>query len=688
MITQNVLENSVQFVKGVGPKRAKIFKKLGIENIKNLLYHFPRRYEDRRHVLPISKLKINQLQTLKGKVITNGLRFIRKGPAIFEAVIGDGSGNILALWFNQAYLKDKLKAGSEVMLYGKVETKKAKLVIINPEYELLESGSFEDSIHTANIVPIYPLTARLSQRHLRTIIKGVVDLYAPRAAEILPSNLRHRLKFIHISAALKNIHFPKNEVFYQQARKRLIFDEFFLIETINAYLKKKIKSKLRGIRHKNKRQLNNIFSSVVAFELTPSQKKVIEEIKQDMISPRPMYRLLQGDVGSGKTVVAFYAILLSILNGYQAAFMVPTEILAEQHFSLFKKMLKGFSFKVVLVAGKLSAAEKTKIYKKIKEKKVDIIIGTHALIQEGIKFKKLGLIIIDEQHKFGVLQRKTLKEKGINPDLLVMTATPIPRTLSMVLYSDMDISVIKELPPGRKPITTWWVSEKKRVDAYSFIRKEIQEAKKQAYIVYPIIEESEKLDLRNATRMYEHLKNDVFKDFKVGLIHGRLSGKQKDSIMQDFKAGKIDILVSTIVIEVGIDMPAASVMVIEHAERFGLAQLHQLRGRVGRGSFKSYCVLVSNARTANAKSRLNAMIKCQDGFEIAEKDLGIRGPGEIFGIRQHGFPEFKIADPQRDLKILESAQKEAFALIEKDNFLNWPQHKQLLNCLKGKLDLI
>ncbi len=688
MITQNVLENSIQFVKGVGPKRAKIFKKLGIENIRDLLYHFPRRYEDRRHILPISKLKINQLQTLKGKVITSGLRFIRKGPAIFEAVIGDESGNILALWFNQAYLKDKLKVGSEVMLYGKVEVKRAKLVITNPEYELLESDSLEDSIHVANIVPIYPLTAHLSQRHLRTIIKGVVDLHASRAAEILPSNLRHRLKFIHISAALKNVHFPKNEVFYQQARKRLIFDEFFLIETINAYLKKKIKSKLRGIRHKNKRQLNNLFSSVVAFELTSSQKKVIEEIKQDMMSQSPMYRLLQGDVGSGKTVVAFYAILLSILNGYQTAFMVPTEILAEQHFSLFKKMLKDFSFKIVLVAGKLSAGEKTKIYKKIKEKKVDIIIGTHALIQEGIKFKKLGLIIIDEQHKFGVLQRKTLKEKGINPDLLVMTATPIPRTLSMVLYSDMDISVIKELPPGRKPITTWWVSEKKRVDAYGFIRKEIQKAKKQAYIVYPIIEESEKLDLRDATRMYEHLKNDVFKDFKVGLIHGRLSGKQKDSIMQDFKAGKIDILVSTIVIEVGIDIPSASVMVIEHAERFGLAQLHQLRGRVGRGSFKSYCVLVSNARTANAKSRLNAMIKCQDGFEIAEKDLDIRGPGEIFGIRQHGFLEFKIADPQRDLKILESAQKEAFALIEKDNFLNWPQHKQLLNYLKGKLDLI
>ncbi len=688
MITQNVLENSVQFVKGVGPKRAKIFKKVGIENIRDLLYHFPSRYEDRRHILPISKLKINQLQTLKGKVITNGLRFIRKGPAIFEAVIGDESGNILALWFNQAYLKDKLKVGSEVMLYGKVEIKKAKLVIINPEYELLENGSFEDSIHTANIVPIYPLTAHLNQRYLRTIIKGVVDLYAPMAAEILPSNLRYRLKFIHISAALKNIHFPKNEVFYQQARKRLIFDEFFLIETINAYLKKKIKTKLRGIRHKNKRQLNNLFSSVIAFELTPSQKKVIKEIKQDMMSPGPMYRLLQGDVGSGKTVVAFYAILLSILNGYQAAFMVPTEILAEQHFSLFKKMLKDFSYKVVLVAGKLSTGEKTKIYKKIKEKKVDIIIGTHALIQEGIKFKKLGLIIIDEQHKFGVLQRKTLKEKGINPDLLVMTATPIPRTLSMVLYSDMDISVIKELPPGRKPIITWWVSEKKRVDAYGFIRKEIQKAKKQAYIVYPIIEESEKLDLRDATRMYEHLKNNIFKDFNVGLIHGRLSSKQKDSIMQDFKAGKIDILVSTIVIEVGIDMPAASVMMIEHAERFGLAQLHQLRGRVGRGSFKSYCVLVSNARTANAKSRLNAMIKCQDGFEIAEKDLDIRGPGEIFGIRQHGFLEFKIADPQRDLKILESAQKEAFALIEKDNFLNWPQHKQLLNYLKSKLDLI
>jgi ATP-dependent DNA helicase RecG len=688
ILSQDVFKKSVQFVKKVGPKRAKIFKKLDISTIADLIYHFPRRYEDRRHLLPISKLKINQYQTLEGKIITTGLRYTRKGPAIFEAVVGDETGNLLAIWFNQPYLKDKFSIGDKVILYGKVEAKKGRLVIVNPEYELMDEVQFKDSIHTGRIVPIYPLTSGISQRQLRTVIKGAIDLYAYEVPEILPSDLRHRLKLVHISAALKNIHFPKNEDFYLKARKRLVFDEFFLIEVINAYTKKKIKNRLRGIKHRNKRQIDKLFSSLVPFELTPSQKKVIEEIKEDMIRPKPMYRLLQGDVGSGKTIIAFYAVLLSILNGYQTAFMVPTEILAEQHFFLFKKMLSKLPYKAILVKGKIPDRERTKIYKEIQEKKVDVIIGTHALIQQGIKFKKLSLCIIDEQHKFGVLQRKALKEKGINPDILVMTATPIPRTLSMVLYSDMDLSVIKELPPGRKPITTWWVTERKRIDAYNFIKKEIQDKGKQAYIVYPIIEKSQSLDLRDATRMYKHLKDDIFKEFKVGLIHGRLSSRQKESIMRDFKAGKINILISTIVIEVGIDIANASIMLIEHAERFGLAQLHQLRGRVGRGDFKSYCILVSDTKTQDAKSRLNAMIKCQDGFEIAERDLKIRGPGEVFGVRQHGFPEFKIADLERDLKILELAKKEAFSLIDSDPLLNWPQHRQLHKHIKVNFNFI
>lgn len=687
MLEQDTSKTSVQFIKGVGPWRTKILEKLGVSNVEDLLHHFPYRYEDRRHILPISKFKIGETQTLTGTVITSHLRYTRKRFAIFEAIIGDDTGTLSAVWFNQPYLQNKFTVGAKVILYGKVEIETNHLQIVNPEYEIISDASSEDSIHTGRIVPIYPLTSQISQRQIRTIIKNAMDLHAGSIAEILPPDLRHRLGLIHISSALKNIHFPESPEFYREARQRLVFDEFFLIELISAYRKKKIKEVLLGVEHRKAPDFDEFFSGIVPFTLTQSQKEVIVEIEKDMMKPHPMYRLLQGDVGSGKTIVAVYAMLLSVSNGYQAALMAPTEILAEQHFALFKKLLHGKPCKVSLIKGKLTLKAREKNYQEIQEGKADIVIGTHALVQEGLKFKKLGLCVIDEQHKFGVLQRKILKEKGLNPDMLVMTATPIPRTLSMALYSDMDISILRELPPGRKPVTTWWVSDKKRLGAYNFIKKEIIEEKKQAYIVYPLVEESEKLDLRDATKMYEFLKQSVFKEFKVGLIHGRLPSKEKDAIMRDFKNRNIDVLVSTIVIEVGIDVSTASVMLIEHAERFGLAQLHQLRGRVGRGDFQSYCILVSDSKTEDAKLRMNAMVKFQDGFEIAERDLRMRGPGEFLGLRQHGFPEFKIADLARDIKILELAKKEAFDLIDKDCFLSDSRHQGLLKQIQPKLEI-
>jgi len=688
-LSQGVLEKSVQFIKGVGPKKAKIFKKLDVLTLRDLLYYFPHRYEDRGNFSSINKLKIGQIQAIKVSIKTSGLRFAGRRLAIFELAASDETGSLMAVWFNQPYLKDKLTAGSEVILYGKVDIKKGRLTMISPEYEVIAASGVENSIHAGRIVPVYSLTFQMNQRYIRATIKSVVDLHAANVFEALPQGMRTRLKLPHISTALKNIHFPKNEDFYSKAKRRLIFDEFFLIEIANAYRKKKINESLRGIKHGKKRELDESFSKIAPFELTVEQKKAICEIQGDMMSKKPMYRILHGEVGSGKTIVALYAILLSISNGHQAALMVPTEILAEQHFSLFKTVFSGrFPYKVALMRGGMRAFEKKQLYQDIKDKKIDLVIGTHAIIQKGIKFKKLSLCVIDEQHKFGVLQRKALKEKGVNSDILVMTATPIPRTLSMVLYSDMDISVIRQLPAGRKLATTWWVSEKKRMDAYAFIRKEINGVKKQAYIVYPIIEESEKLDLRDAVRMYKYLKKDVFSEFRVGIIHGRLEREEKERVMREFKDKKIDILVSTVLIEAGIDMPDASIMLIEHAERFGLAQLHQLRGRVGRGNFKAYCILVSNAKTDEAKLRMNALVKCRDGFELAEKDLKIRGPGEFFGVKQHGFDEFKIACPQKDVNILKLAQKEAFALIDEDPLLTLPRHKQLLNCLKGKFDLI
>ena len=675
MKNKDPLIESAQFVKGVGPKKIKILNRLNIQTIEDLLYHFPRRYEDRTHLKTISRLEIGKHETIKAKVLAKGLRKTRKGLSLTEVAFGDKTGKIICVWFNQPYIKDLFKIGDEVFLYGKID-KKRDLQIVNPEYEIISKDTKDIAIHTNRITPIYPLTSGLTQRSLRKIIYNAIERYVPKVKETLPSYIREKYSLLHITAALYNIHFPKSKSLKDKAKKRLIFEEFFKFQLVMAYRKAKIKVGKRGIAFKKRKRLTEKFIRLLPFKLTNSQKKVIREIENDMAKRQVMQRLLQGDVASGKTIVAIYACLLAVENGFQAALMVPTEILAEQHYFTLKNLLVNLDVKVDLLISGMNKKEKVEVKKKIEEMEADIIIGTHTLIQEDVNFKKLGLVIIDEQHKFGVIQREVLKKKGKNPDVLVMTATPIPRTLAYTIYGDLDISVIEKLPPGRKPPKTWWVSEKKRDDAYKFIKKELDKGR-QAYIVYPLIEESNALNLRAAKCMYKRLKSEVFSNYQVGLIHGKMAQVERERIMEAFKKGKIDVLVSTIIIEVGIDIPNASIILIEHADRFGLSQLHQLRGRIGRGNFKSYCILVSSSQTETAQKRLSSMAKYTDGFKIAEQDLLLRGPGEFFGTRQHGLPEIRIGDILTDTKLLEIARYEAFDLIKKDPHLKDPKNNLL-----------
>jgi len=658
----DILSQSAQYVKGVGPQKIKLLNRLNIRTVHELLYHFPRRYEDRGNFQPINKAKIGNMETIKGKVLTLGVRRTKSRLKIFHLAVADKTGVIYGTWFNQPYLKDVFKIGDEVILYGKIERYR-DLQINSPEYEILRNEDDDNTIHTGRIVPIYPSTQNISQRYLRKLIKNCLDSYLGLVEECFPMPLLDKNKLLDLKQALASIHFPESFALAESARKRLIFDEFFFLELALASKRKGIKERCSGIKHNIEGILMEKFRKSLPFELTKSQKKVIAEIEADMASGKPMNRLLQGDVGSGKTIVSIWAQVICVQNGYQAALMAPTEILAEQHYHTISKFLKPLGVKVAGLAGGIKKAAKAKIISRIKDHKVDIVIGTHALIQQEVVFKKLGLVIVDEQHKFGVLQRMELQKKAVMPDVLVMSATPIPRTLAITLFGDLDISTINELPPGRNPVQTYWISEKKRKDLYEFLAKKIKE-KNQVYVVYPVIEQSKLKDLKAATRMYEQFKNEVFSDFKVGLLHGRMKDAEKNKQMLLFKQGKIDILVATTVIEVGIDIANASVMLIEHADRFGLSQLHQLRGRVGRGQRQAYCILVSCAKTEDATKRLNAMTNTNDGFKIAEYDLLIRGPGEFFGSRQHGLPELRIGNILTDRDLLETARKEAFAYLK------------------------
>ncbi len=698
----------MRYIKGVGPKKSELLSKIGIDTIEDILYYLPRRYEDRSNITPIKDLKAGERQTVQGEIIVSGLRTGKTGVPIFQAAISDSTGIVYAVWFNQPYLRDSLKKGAKLILYGRAE-RYDRMQIVQPEYEILEDEEIASaispprndkfiSLNIGRIVPVYTLTAQLTQKYLRGLVFKATEEYARLLVEKLPTYLIAREKLVDIKFAVRNIHFPANFELLEKAYRRIVFEEFLILQMALA-LRKKGASHAEGTALRYRiisGKLSGAFKEKLPFELTDGQKKAIADIERDMSANTPMNRLLEGDVGSGKTVVAAHALLLAAENGFQAVLMAPTEVLASQHFITLSELLMPLGINIVLLIGALDAKTKQRIYSEIKEGAINIVVGTHAIIQEALEFKKLGLAVIDEQHKFGVEQRAALRNKGDSPHVLVMTATPIPRTLALTVYGDLDISIIKELPKGRKPIVTYWVGENKRGEIYDFVKEELDKGR-QAYVVCPLIDRTTYNVHRTASRIsavetFERLKNEIFTDYEVALMHGKMNSKEKDKIMKEFKKGRIRLLVSTVVIEVGIDVPNVSVMLIENAERFGLSQLHQLRGRIGRGEHESYCILLSDPGSEKAIGRLKAIEETLDGFEIAEADMDIRGPGELFGTKQHGLPEIRFGNIARDFDIMEAARKEAFRLIEKDPNLIEEHHKLLKGAFaerfKGKMELI
>ncbi len=681
------LSLDVQYIKGVGPKIAALLARKGLKSVEDMLYFLPRRYEDRRHIKSISSVDISARETVMGTITAVAIRRYRS-RRVLEVTVDDGTGLLTAKWFqgNFAYLAKKFRKGETVILTGEVKIFLLGKDMLHPDYEILDKND-DELLHFKRIVPVYSETEGLHQKNIRKIMMRVVTEYSSCVSSPIPDEICRRNNLVDIEYAIRNVHFPD----YNQdiealndlrspARRRLVFDEFFFFE-LGMALKRTGHVFESGISFKPGGPLVKKFHEILSFELTGAQKRVIGEIEADMQRPHPMHRLLQGDVGSGKTVVSMAAMVTACDAGYQAAIMAPTEILAVQHFNNIRKWTRKLGIRTALLTGNMKAGERRKIVREIESGEIGIVAGTHAIIQEGVVFGNLGLAVIDEQHRFGVMQRAILREKGVNPDVLVMTATPIPRTLAMTVYGDLDISVIDEMPPGKKPVKTKVFYEKNRDKVYDIIRKEAEKGN-QVFIVYPLVEESEALDLKDATSMAAHLQKDIFPDLRVGLIHGRMKGTEKDAIMAGFKRGDLDILVSTTVIEVGIDIPTASLMVVEHAERFGLSQLHQLRGRVGRSDLNSYCVLVAqHMGSIDARKRLRVMEQTNDGFRIAEEDLLIRGPGEFMGTRQSGLPDFRVASILRDAGILNEAGREAFLLAEKDPGLAKPEHRALKEVL-------
>lgn len=664
-IGSNIIE-----AKGIGPQLAKKMKILGIETIKDLLFHFPRRYEDRSRLTPICESGNGSFETIAGSVISKIESRPNRYFTITKVIIADETGRISLVWFNQPFRSRQFDIGMKVYASGKIERKNNEILISNPEFETITDA---DPLHTNRIVPIYPLTENLSQISLRRIIKNNIDIHGSSLEECLPETIINKYSFSKIKDAITTMHFPSSFNELRVARGRLIYEELFFLQAGLLLLKGKREIIIKERKYSIDESIINVFESRLPFAFTSAQRKVLNEIFYDLKSNKPMSRLVQGDVGSGKTVVAACAIKSAVDSGFQGGIMAPTEILAEQHYKKFSELLSHEGIKVSLLTGSLGKKIKESIYNQIKNGEIHVVVGTHALIQDDVVFRNLGIIVIDEQHRFGVMQRTMLQKKGNNPDLLVMTATPIPRTLALTLYGDLDISVIDEMPPGRLEIKNKWIRFSSVAKIYEFVRGEIVKGR-QAYIVCPLIEETENQTLKSATKEAESLRKKFFSDLRVGLLHGKMKGTEKEEIMRLFRDKEMDILISTTVIEVGVDVPNASVMIILNAERFGMAQLHQLRGRVGRGDYQSFCFFVSDPVNEDGVKRMKIMQDHNNGFIIAEKDLEIRGPGEFYGTRQHGLPELKISDILRDHAILEKARYDADSLLSQ----GWTPPKAIL----------
>ncbi len=699
-ISRKNLDIGIQFIKGIGPKLAALLGKREIRTVEDALYLLPLRYEDRRHLTPISSLAPGKSAVFSGTVLSADAARTRGGRSVFEVLLRDESGTLVCKWFNAnaVWMKRTWKVGRSGVFSGDVISFGYQREVHHPDVEWLpEGGSLEsllvsDPANFGRIVPVYPLTEGIHQKTMRRVMREVVNNFVSHITSVVPAELCPA-GFPPLPDALKEVHSPPSDAHLDDlnagatpAHQALAFDEFFFWE-LGLALKKHGAALETGISFQVTHRYTKELVRLLPFELTAAQRRVLAEIKADMIAPHPMHRLVQGDVGSGKTLVALMAALIAVENDYQVAIMAPTEILAEQHWHTMHRWCSQMGLDVTLITAGLKGKAKKESLEKVANGTARIVIGTHAVIQEKVEFAKLGLGVIDEQHRFGVLQRGILKKKGSNPDILVMTATPIPRTLAMTLFGDLDLSVIDELPPGRIPVETRIFFESRRAQLYDMIRSEVRSGR-QVYVIYPLVDESEKVDLKAAAQMAEHLQNDIFPGLRVGLLHGRLTPVEKETVMASFMSREFDILVSTTVIEVGIDVPNATVMVIEHAERFGLSQLHQLRGRVGRGKDKSYCILMtSGTLSEDGEKRLRVMEATGDGFRIAEADLEIRGPGDFLGTRQAGMPDFRVANILRDGTLLEKARRAAFALLESDAGLSGPLHDELLRRWGKRLEL-
>jgi len=678
------LTTEVKYIKGVGPQRAAVLEERGVFTVEDLLHYLPFRYEDRVHFTPIRQLQVGGTYTVRakfeqGQLMRYGRGFYSKRDAMYFLTVRDATGVLYCRFFHGGYLEGRLKAGQELVLHGKVEmdpNRPVRKEMVNPQFEVLATDSTADSTEVGRIVPIYEAIGKVSSRMIRRILFAALSNLQTELRDLLPADVLARHGFPTRTQAIRAVHFPEApasldelNTFRTPAHRRLIFEEFFFYQ-LGMALRRREAAQQPGIAfHARDDRVRDALKRILPFKPTAAQKRVLAEIVADMEKPVPMNRLLQGDVGSGKTIVALEAAVVAIENGRQVALMAPTEILAVQHYLYARRILGRAGYAVELLISGLKPSEKKKARARIASGEARLVVGTHALIEEAVEFARLGLVVVDEQHRFGVLQRKRLIEKGapgegdFQPDVLVMTATPIPRTLSLTLYADLDLSVIDEMPPGRTPIETRWTTDDRLPGVWEFVRRELQQGR-QAYVVYPVIEES-KAELKAATAEYEKLSQREFSKHRVGLLHGRMKSEEKEGVMERFRRGELQVLVSTTVIEVGVDVPNATVMVVEHAERFGLAQLHQLRGRIGRGAAKSSCVLITPPKiTDDARERLETLVATTDGFRIAETDLRLRGPGEFFGTRQHGELGFHIANPLRDHELLDIARKEAFALAE------------------------